>query len=168
MKRSDLINQALRLDREVHRFVRRQSAEAWMRLNLTVPQLKTLFFVSNEGGTSPGRLAQALKVTPSNVTGIIDRLVEQGLLSRQSSPADRRVLRLAVTVKGEDMLAGLRERRTSVLRDILFGLSAEELETLVSGLTALARSTRERAATDRADDEHDNQSPEEVVPLSGS
>ncbi len=147
MKRAELIDRALDLDRQVHRFVRRQSSEAWMQLNLTVPQLKTLFYVSNENGTTPGKLAAALQVTPSNVTGIIDRLVEQGLLSRQGSPEDRRVLRLGSTEKGEGLLADLRERRTSSLREILFGLSREELGSLVSGLAALARSAQEHENT---------------------
>jgi DNA-binding MarR family transcriptional regulator len=110
-----------------------------MDLNLTVPQIKTLFFVSNHGGTNPTRLATALGVTPPNVTGIIDRLVEQGLLVRQNSSEDRRVLVLQTTEKGESILSGLRERRTEAMREILEYLDADNLSQIVKGLAELAR-----------------------------
>lgn len=113
-----------------------------MGLNLTVPQIKTLFFVSNQRGTNPTKLAVALGVTPPNVTGIVDRLVEQGLLVRQDSPEDRRALLLRITEEGESVLSGLRERRTGVMREILEYLDAEDLSQLAKGLSKLAGVTR--------------------------
>jgi DNA-binding MarR family transcriptional regulator len=146
-KRSALIGRAMELDRQVDRFVRRRSTEAWMQMDLTVPQLKTLFYVSSEGGTNPSRLATALHVTRSNVTGIVDRLAEQGLLSRQGRPEDRRILLLKTTAKGERILADLEERRRGGLREILAGMSTGELESVVCGLSALARSAYESDET---------------------
>ncbi len=113
-----------------------------MSLNLTVPQIKTLFFVSNQRGTSPTKLAAALGVTPPNVTGIVDRLVEQGLLVREDSPEDRRALVLHTTEKGESVLSGLRERRTGAMREILEYLDAGDLSQLARGLAKLAGATR--------------------------
>ena len=109
-----------------------------MGLNITVPQVKTLFFVSNRRETNSTRLAAALGVTPPNVTGIVDRLVEQGLMVRQESPEDRRALLLRVTEKGESVLSGLRERRTGVMREILESLDAEALSQLTGALAKLA------------------------------
>jgi len=153
MEKSVLIEQAMELDRKVHRYLRRQSFEAWMNLDLTVPQVKTLFFVSNEGQTNSRALARAMHVTPSNITGIVDRLVEQGLLSRQGKPDDRRVLVLRTTDKGENLIGDLRERRISNLRMILSDLSIEELSRLVEGLSALAQSAHENQEVDK--DEYD-------------
>jgi DNA-binding MarR family transcriptional regulator len=137
-----LISKVVELDRQIHRVIRRHSSDAWMGLNLTVPQIKTLFFISNEHGTNPTRLATALRVTPPNVTGIVDRLVEQGFLVRRDSPKDRRALLLQITEKGESILSDLRERRTSIMREILEYLNAEELSQIVKGLSQLARVTR--------------------------
>ena len=150
MAKPTLLKRAIELDREVNRYVQRQSFQAWMDLNLTAPQLKTLFFISNKGATTPRQLASALHVTPSNVTGIVERLVEQGLVSREGKPEDRRVSLLRSTQQGESILAGLRERRISTLREVFSRLSEEELEDLVSGLSALARSTQ---AFESADDQ---------------
>jgi DNA-binding MarR family transcriptional regulator len=153
MENSGLISEVIELDRQAHRLIRRHSFNAWMELNLTNPQLKTLFFISNQRGTNPGKLAAALGVTPPNVTGIVDRLVEQGLLSRQESPEDRRVLMLQTTEKGEAILSDLRERRTSSMREILAHLSVEELSYLVKGLSALVKAAQVYEEETR--DEHD-------------
>ncbi len=72
-------------------------------------------------------LAAALKVTPSNVTGIIDRLAEQGLVTRAANPEDRRMLMLQLTPKGEQLISNLRERRTSQMSSILKSMPADEL-----------------------------------------
>jgi len=73
--------------------------DAWMELSLSVAQLKSLFFISKEGSTNFKKLAQALRVTPSNVTGIVDHLVEEGLVSRQENPEDRRMLMLQLLIR---------------------------------------------------------------------
>jgi len=39
--------------------------------------IKKPVFISNRAATTTGKLADALKVTPTNVTGIIDRLLEK-------------------------------------------------------------------------------------------
>lgn len=142
MDRAKVIAEIVELQRRLNRFMRRDSIDFWMNISLTVPQLKSLFFIVNKGSTSPRRLAAALKVTPSNVTGIIDRLVEQGLVSRRESPEDRRVLLLQATQKGEGIIGSLRERRTSYLSRTLTLLTARELASLSRGLSALVRAAR--------------------------
>jgi DNA-binding MarR family transcriptional regulator len=142
MDKQELISEIIKLDRQIQRVIRRHSADAWMGLNLTVPQIKTLFFVSNQRGTNPTKLATALGVTPPNVTGIVDRLVEQGLLVRQNSTEDRRALVLHITEKGESVLSGLRERRTGAMREILECLDAGDLSLLAKGLSKLAGVTQ--------------------------
>ncbi len=53
------------------------------------------------------KLAEALGVTPPNVTGIIDRLVEQALVTRTENPEDRRIMLLQTTEKGHELLDNL-------------------------------------------------------------
>ena len=79
-----------------------------------------------------------MKVSPSNITGIIDRLEEQGLVTRTENPEDRRILLLQTTSKGETNIAELREKRSIYLSQILSDLTVEELENITQGLTELA------------------------------
>ena len=142
MQVSDMISEIVELDHQAHQIMKQNSFNAWMELELTIPQLKSLFFISNQRGTNPRKLAGALGVTPPNVTGIVDRLVEQGLLIRQENPEDRRALILQTTEKGEAILSHLRERKTSNMREILARLDKEELSCLFEGLSALVKAAR--------------------------
>jgi DNA-binding MarR family transcriptional regulator len=139
MEKAELIKKVVELQRRVNRVLRRQVPDAWLQLNITIPQLKSLFFISNQGSTSVGKLAAALGVTPANVTGIIDRLVEQGLVSRTENPEDRRMLVLRVTERGQALITDLRERQISRLSKVLSRLSPEELSTLAEGLALMLR-----------------------------
>jgi len=113
--------------------------DAWMELSLTLAQLKSLFFISSEGNTNVRKLAAALSVTSANVTGIVDRLVKQGLVTRRENPEDRRMLLLQVTDKGRALITDLRERQTSRLSKILDYMSPDEVSTLAQGLSSLLK-----------------------------
>jgi DNA-binding MarR family transcriptional regulator len=153
MDRSDLISEIIKLEHRANRLIRQHSLDAWMELNLTIPQLKSLFFIANYPSTNSSKLAAALGVTPSNVTGIVDRLVEQGLVSRQENPEDRRALVLKVTEKGEAILSDLRERRTSKMLGILGRMSMEELSYLARGLSSLVKAAE--IGEEKGEGEHD-------------
>jgi MarR family transcriptional regulator, organic hydroperoxide resistance regulator len=127
VEKSELVKDIVHHHRLVDRFLRQNEADVWMDISLTMTQVKSLFFIANEGGVNFRKLAQALKVTPSNVTGIIDRLVEQGMVTRTENPEDRRMLMLQLTGKGEALIAKLRERRMSQMSLILNQMSMEEL-----------------------------------------
>jgi DNA-binding MarR family transcriptional regulator len=56
------------------------------------------------------RIADHLHVEPSNVTAIIDRLEQRGLVERHPAPGDRRVKLVAATAAGRAVIADLRAR----------------------------------------------------------
>jgi len=55
-------------------------------------------------------LAEALHCDNSNVTGIVDRLEDRGLVERRSATHDRRVKMLVVTERGAEVRERLAER----------------------------------------------------------
>jgi len=146
MEKSELTQEIIRLHRKVNRILRDYDVDVWMDLSLTIPQLKCLFFISNQGKTNFRKLAERMKVSPSNITGIIDRLVEQGLVSRVENPEDRRILNLQTTSKGEALIAELRERRSIYLTQILADLNTKELDHIAQGLDLLAQAAEEYSA----------------------
>jgi MarR family transcriptional regulator, organic hydroperoxide resistance regulator len=137
MEKSDLIKDIIELHHKLNQILRQVGSDAWMGLSLTVPQVKSLFFIYDQGNTNFRKLACALKVTPSNLTGVIDRLVEQGLVSRTENPEDRRMMQLKATGKGEELVSELREKRTSLLSHSLNNLMSKELETIHKGLVLI-------------------------------
>ncbi|MBM0260904.1 MarR family winged helix-turn-helix transcriptional regulator [Micromonospora sp. 4G55] len=73
-------------------------------------------------------LAEQLRCDRSNVTALVDKLEQAGLVERRVDPADRRQKTLVVTDAGRRM----RERVHRVMSDsrLLAGLSTDELATL--------------------------------------
>ena len=74
---------------------------------LTRIQLFALYTIDQQGGLAMGHMATALHCDASNVTGIVDRLVAQGLVVRQESEQDRRTKILRITDKGKQMIEGI-------------------------------------------------------------
>jgi DNA-binding MarR family transcriptional regulator len=137
--REELIAQTIEAQHRMNRVIRERTLDSWVKLNLTVPQLKSLFYISRHGRVNLTGLASGIRVTPANVTGIVDRLVEQGLLTRTPDPDDRRVSWLTVTGKGKTLTNDLREGRAQEMRRILDKLTEEELSTVARGFELVAR-----------------------------
>ncbi len=139
MEKEELIREIIELQRKVDRARRQYELDVWMGLPLTIAQLKSLFFISDQGSIAMGKLAAALGVTPTNTTGIVDRLVKQDLVNRTENPENRRMLLLRATDKGEELVAKLRQRRIGHLSQLLARLSVGELATLFEGFALLVK-----------------------------
>ena len=111
MEKTELVDEVLALQGQVDHVVRYFSVEPWIDLKMTIAQLKSMFFINARGETNFKKLADALGVTPPNITGIIDRLVNQGYVSRTENTEDRRVMLLQMTEKGKDLIRHLHESR---------------------------------------------------------
>jgi MarR family transcriptional regulator, organic hydroperoxide resistance regulator len=124
----------------------REAFEPWRTMDVPLAQLKSLFLIQIKGPASVRSLALDLGVTPANVTGIIDRLVAQELVTRAESASDRRSVRLELTDKGRAKIASIQDVGARRLPRVLRTLRAGDLDCLVSGLGALvAAFERERA-----------------------
>jgi DNA-binding MarR family transcriptional regulator len=150
-EKADLIRQITELQWRLNRALARYSPDIWTELRLTLPQLKSLFFIASEGTTNFRKLATALGVTPSNVTGIVDRLVQYRLVSREENPEDRRILLLRATEEGSALVVRLRESSASHMAQLLARLNQEELSTLALGLAALVRVAETNQGESRAE-----------------
>lgn len=71
---------------------------------LTKVQMFALYSISTQGELPMGKVAEVLHCDPSNVTGIVDRLVNQDLIVRIESPTDRRTKILRLTQKGRSFV----------------------------------------------------------------
>lgn len=75
--------------------------------SVTVPQATLLRTMDPEKPSAMSSLAAALACHASNVTGLVDRLEEQGLVTRRPSEEDRRVKHICLTPKGVEVREGL-------------------------------------------------------------
>src|SRR5690242_19203349 len=103
---------------------------AWLRVDLTMPQLKTLIYVTRNEGATSGQIASSLGVGLSTITGIVDRLAEQQLVTRREDPRDRRVTRVLPTLAATELVDELIQYRNEVVTAILSRLDADQLRTV--------------------------------------
>jgi len=71
-------------------------------------------------------LAEAARQISATMTGIVDRLVERDVITRQRDPDDRRALRVSLTEKGTDLLEKIKEKKRVRLRHFLEELTPTE------------------------------------------
>lgn len=72
-------------------------------LGLSIPQFDVLSTLTEREGLTQQELAGRLYVTKGNVSGLIDRLVEAGLVERRAILGDRRSHALHLTAAGSDL-----------------------------------------------------------------
>ncbi len=67
---------------------------------VTAAQSFVIFDVMDHEGTSVKDIAARIQLDSPAVTGLIDRLVKEGLVERKEDPEDRRSLKIYLTPKG--------------------------------------------------------------------
>ena len=124
------VERIIELYKRVYRELRASFAEQWMRLDSTMPQLKVLLYLHTDGPSRMSDLAAALRLSMPSATGIVDRLVQRGLVIRDQSPDDRRVVTCSLSGEGEERISSLWAASFDPLREILAPLPPEALDTI--------------------------------------
>lgn len=106
--------------------VEKRSKRMSGEIGVTGPQRLVLRVVGLFPGVSAGDLAAILHVHPSTLTGVLQRLVEQRLVTRAESPEDRRRAVLRLTARGARANAVRRGTVESVVAETLAGVNARD------------------------------------------
>jgi DNA-binding MarR family transcriptional regulator len=119
-------------------------AEPLISTPLTMQQLKVLTMIAIDPEKATGHeLAAQLKVSVATMSGLVDRLVEHGMVARGEDPTDRRVRPLSVTPDGSATIRGLLSSAGTMPTPVLRRLALEDLRALVQGVLALERAVQE-------------------------
>jgi MarR family transcriptional regulator, organic hydroperoxide resistance regulator len=102
--------------------------ELWREFDLMPPQQMALGLLL-DAPRPMGELAQFMHCDNSNITGIVDRLTERGLVERLPAEGDRRVKLVALTDEGRE-LANEVARRRALPPDEITDLSETDLRRL--------------------------------------
>ena len=135
--RKRLVKKLVKQMTRVQRHLRSGQASAWAGLDLTMPQVKTLFLLA-EGPMRMRGIAKRLGVEMPSATTMIDRLAAKGLVERRQDPADRRAVVCTVTPTGRDVVEKFWALRAARIESLASALSKKELEKVVPALEILA------------------------------
>ncbi|MCQ8782104.1 MarR family winged helix-turn-helix transcriptional regulator [Mangrovibrevibacter kandeliae] len=81
-----------------------------------------------------GELSRRMMVSNGNVTGLVERLVQEGLIERQVSERDRRAALVRLTDHGHTVFAEMARAHSDWVAELLSQLTAEEQKALWSKL----------------------------------
>lgn len=90
------------------------------REGLSVPRARLLWLLHHHGPATQRALADALKVTPRNVTGLVDGLVASGHVTREPHPGDRRATLVSLTGRAAATMVEMDVAHRE-LAELLFG-----------------------------------------------
>lgn len=138
----DLSKQRLRLWLRLLRATRAIERELRERLRvkfgITLPQFDVMAALyRREHGMTMTELSRMLLVSNGNITGIIDRLVNDGLVARVPSADDRRAIMVRLTPKGTVRFAAIARAHQDWIDGILADLDGEEAGIIIRHLDGL-------------------------------
>ena len=104
---------------------------------LTESRTRLLWVLLQRGPSTQRELADALRVSPRNITGLVDALVDTGFVSRGPHPTDRRATLVQFTQRGADVAGELEHDQQEFARVLFEGMPQAQFTGFVRGLDAV-------------------------------
>ncbi|HWC78714.1 MAG TPA: MarR family winged helix-turn-helix transcriptional regulator [Pseudonocardiaceae bacterium] len=105
--------------------------------SLPMAQVELLMALEDNEPAKIGQLATLQRLAPNTVSGLVQQLLEAGLASRETDPADRRVARVALTEAGRTQLTEWKRAHERRIEDALDKLPGQDREAILSALSGL-------------------------------
>jgi len=125
-------------------------SEMLLESSVTMAQMKVLMLLSALSESRMSELASALHLSLSTVSGLVDRLVESGLVSRRTDANDRRQVIVSLTDDGVGFLDRFQELGVSHLRGLITDLSPTDIAAVSRALEVLIAAAQELPKEDHS------------------
>ena len=109
-------------------------ARSFAANNLTVARTHLLWELHRLGPSTQNKLAATLRVSPRNVTGLVDALEAAGYVVRAPHPEDRRAILVTLTDQGSHTMAQMEHERGQIAAELVADLDGDQLEQLTQDL----------------------------------
>ena len=135
--------------KSIRRLVRAEyldSQKMSKQYGLTGPQSLVLRLLIKKGALSSADLSRQMYVTPSNITGIIDRLEKKVLVERIRQHSDRRVALITLTQSGQKLGKTIPDPIEKKIVNQLSDLEPENLQILAMTMNQILNLIDNRGA----------------------
>jgi DNA-binding MarR family transcriptional regulator len=106
----------------------------------TLPRFDVMAALDHHpAGLRMSQLSTFLKVSNGNTTGIVNRLVDEGLIERTQDSIDRRAHKVCLSSSGKKEFEHLAKLHAQWIDDIMSPLNTEQSDTLISLLEKLTK-----------------------------
>ncbi|MCA1009862.1 MarR family winged helix-turn-helix transcriptional regulator [Halobacillus halophilus] len=110
---------------------------------ITAPQFVALQWLLEKGDMTIGELSDYIHLACSTTTDLVDRMEKNKLVERVRDVKDRRVVRIHVLQKGEQIIHEVIEKRQDYLKEVLKDVPTDDVETLNNLLQVLHEKMRD-------------------------
>ena len=141
--KQEMIDQLIELVDTLNREYHVEALEEWRGIDMTIPQIKTLVLLHNTEQMRMTGIANYLGSTLSASTNIIDRLVDKGLVERDSDPDDRRVVICKLTGAGQKTVNAFWSTGSPRVELVARRLDYDQLKLVVDGLQLISSAVKE-------------------------
>jgi len=118
------------------------------RFDMTLPRFDLMAQLEKSPeGMTLGELSRRMMVSNGNITGLVERLVEQGFVARVPHPADRRAAFVRLTDLGHARFSEMAARHADWIAELFEGLGDAEIAGLMQGLARMKGSVRAGVGT---------------------
>ncbi|KQT44604.1 transcriptional regulator [Aureimonas sp. Leaf454] len=119
--------------------------------DMTLPRFDLMAQLERaKDGILLGELSRRMMVTNGNITGLVERLVQEGLVNRTVDPEDRRAARVSLTVEGRDAFARMAKAHGDWLAEMMEGFDGQRQGALWAELGELKAAVRTALDTEAA------------------
>lgn len=137
-----LINAVLLASRGLVAIAARSLAAA--PAGVTIPQFRVLVVLATRGPQFPSVLAGELRVAPSSITRLCDRLVAKGLITRAEAPASRRQVELAISPAGRRVVDAVTRVRRQEIGRLIAAVPPQRRAQTIEALNELSAAAGEK------------------------
>ena len=147
LENNDVSNQKMALmhrmifnsSRVTHEINRRMKQE----LNLSLAKFEALIAIENapDDVITMSNLSKELSVSNANITGMINRLLADGLVLKKALPTDRRIYCVTISDKGRTMLENAMEMHTIWVKELMESVNSEDVNFMNKIMDKMDRQT---------------------------
>jgi MarR family transcriptional regulator, organic hydroperoxide resistance regulator len=132
----------------IHQRAHSAMASRLRSIGISIAQFDLLSTLTEDEGITQRDLAERLYVTKGNVSGLVDRLVEAGLVDRKPIPGDRRSHALHLTPEGRRLASEGMDVQKRFIEETIGRLPVADLDHLDSTFSRWRDALKDREARD--------------------
>lgn len=134
----DVVQSIWRVFPPVFRLIR-QNWQRGKHSEFSVYHYEIMGILFERGDMSMTEIGRFLGITKSNITPLIDKLVSNDMVERFNDKTDRRIIKVALTKKGEKFLMDGKENTKQEYKNLFADFSREEIDELTRSLGEIHR-----------------------------
>ena len=136
-QKEELIESILQLSDRAFRELFPILPKQWLHLDLTMSQLKVVLLLFVSGPTRMSVIASELGVSLATASGVVERLVERGILLREGEAGDRRVVLCRLSDEGEMLIDNLWQLSRDQVGELMRVMAPSKLLLIAEMLQSL-------------------------------